>query len=73
MSEEKQEVKEEKEEQLVRDYFSVGEMFTYFFRKKDPNRKSNINLRMMHGVNKFSIVAFIIGVTFFIIKRVFFT
>ena len=27
--------------------------------RKDPNRPSNINLRMMHGVNKLSIIIFL--------------
>ncbi|MEQ9287453.1 MAG: hypothetical protein RIG77_11120 [Cyclobacteriaceae bacterium] len=61
-----------KTESSIKDYFSIGEVFTYFFRKKDPNRKSNINLRMMHGVNKFSIIVFLLGMSFFIIKKIFF-
>lgn len=60
------------ERNSVKEYFSIGEVFTYFFRKKDPNRKSNFNLRMMHGINKFSIIVFLLGMTFFIIKKVFF-
>lgn len=55
-----------------KDYFSIGEVFTYFFRKKDPNRKTNFNLKMMHGINKFSIIVFLLGMTFFVIKKVFF-
>jgi hypothetical protein len=61
-----------KESNSLKDYFSLGEVFTYFFRKKDPNRKPDINLRMMHGVNKFSIIVFLLGMTYFIIKKVFF-
>jgi len=61
-----------KESNSFGDYFSLGEVFTYFFRKKDPNRKPDINLRMMHGVNKFSIIVFLLGMTYFIIKKVFF-
>ncbi len=56
----------------LKEYFSIGEVFTYFFRKKDPNKKTDINLRMMHGVNKFSIIVFLLGMTFFIIKKIFF-
>jgi len=49
-------------------YFGVKEVFTYFFRKKDPNRKSNYSLKAMHTVNKVSIVMFLLGVTYFLIK-----
>ena len=70
MNSEEQE-NQKSEQSSLGDYFSIGEVFTYFFRKKDPNQKSNINLRMMHGVNKFSIIVFLLGVIFFIIKKVF--
>lgn len=42
------------------DYFKVKEVFTYWFRKKDPNRPSNFNLKMMHGINKISMIMFLI-------------
>lgn len=56
--------------QSWRDYFALGEVWGYFFRKKDPNRPSNFNLRMMHGINKISILMFLAGVLFMIFKRV---
>ena len=43
------------------DYFKVGEVFGYFFRKKDPNRPTNTSIKMMHWSNKISIVMFLIG------------
>ena len=52
-----------------REFFSMGEVGGYFFRKKDPSRPSNINIRMMHGVNKISIVIFLLGVIYIVIKR----
>ncbi len=52
-----------------KDFFSLGEVGGYFFRKKDPNRPSNINIKMMHGVNKISIVIFLIGVIYLVLKR----
>jgi hypothetical protein len=52
-----------------KEFFSLGEVGGYFFRKKDPSRPSNINIRMMHGINKISIVVFILGVIFLIVKR----
>jgi hypothetical protein len=54
-----------------KDFFSLGEVGNYFFRKKDPNRPSNINIKMMHGVNKISIIIFLLAVLFLIIKRLF--
>ena len=51
-------------------FFSLGEVGGYFFRKKDPNRPSNINIRMMHGVNKISIVVFLAGVIYLVFKLV---
>ncbi len=55
----------------LREYFNLGPVFGYFFRKNDPNRKTNFNLRMMHGINKISILMFLIGIIFIIIKRLF--
>lgn len=51
-------------------FFSIGEVGGYFFRKKDPNRPSNFNIRMMHGINKISIIVFLLGVLFLVLKRV---
>lgn len=53
----------------VKEYFRLGEVFGYFFRKKDPTRPTNFNLRMMHGINKISIIMFLIGIVFIIIKK----
>ena len=52
-------------------YFQFGEVFGYFFRKKDKTRKSNINLRLMHGINKISILIFLAGIIYLIIKNIF--
>jgi hypothetical protein len=53
----------------IKDFFKMGEVGGYFFRKKDPSRPTNINIKMMHGINKISIVIFLLGVLFIIIKR----
>ncbi|GJM28996.1 MAG: hypothetical protein DHS20C17_16310 [Cyclobacteriaceae bacterium] len=62
---------EKKKKNSLKDYFQVGEAFGYFFRKKDPSRPSNFNIRMMHGINKISIIVFLLGVIFLIVKRLF--
>jgi hypothetical protein len=46
----------------LKEQFKLGEAFGYFvnvFKKRDPNKPTNINLRMMHGINKISIVMFL--------------
>ena len=60
------------EKNTLRDYLSLGEVFGYFFRKKDPNRHTNFSLKMMHGINKISILVFLLGMLFFISKKLFF-
>jgi hypothetical protein len=52
-----------------KEFFLLGEVGGYFFRKKDASRPSNINIRMMHGINKISIIVFLLGVIFLILKR----
>ncbi|HET9487518.1 MAG TPA: DUF6728 family protein [Chryseosolibacter sp.] len=52
-----------------RHFISLGEVGGYFFRRKDPSRPTNINIRMMHGINKISIVVFLLGVIYLILKR----
>ena len=45
----------------IKEYFKVSEVFTYFFRKKNPDNKPNMSLKMMHWSNKISIVMFLIA------------
>jgi hypothetical protein len=44
----------------LKQYFELGEVFGYFFRKKDPNRPSNFNIKTMHFINKLSMSIFLI-------------
>ncbi|MEQ8358670.1 MAG: hypothetical protein RH860_04225 [Cytophagales bacterium] len=55
----------------LKEYFGFKEVLFYFFRKKDPNRPSSFNLKMMHGINKISIIMFLVGIIFVIAKRFF--
>ncbi|MCW5911890.1 MAG: hypothetical protein KIT62_12490 [Cyclobacteriaceae bacterium] len=66
---EKQSTTEEKKKLSIREFFTLGEVGGYFFRRKDASRPSNINIRMMHGINKISIVVFLAGVLYLILKR----
>jgi hypothetical protein len=67
-STENQDASPEKKKGL-KEFFSLGEVGGYFFRKKDPSRPSDINIRMMHGINKISIVVFLLGVLYIIFRR----
>jgi hypothetical protein len=63
------------EKNQVKEFFKLGEVGNYFirvFRKPDPNAPNNINLRMMHGINKISILIFLFAVIFWSVKRLFF-
>ena len=48
---------------------ALGEVGGYFFRKKDPSRPSDINIRMMHGINKISIIVFLLGIIYIVLKK----
>ena len=62
---------EPKEKPSVKKYFQLGEVAGYFFRKKDPNRPTNFNIKVMHGINRISIIIFLAAVIFLILKRFF--
>jgi hypothetical protein len=64
-------MKKRSEQSEWKDYFQLGEVFRYFFRKKDPARKTNFNLRVMHGINKLSIIMFLIAVIILILRHIF--
>lgn len=36
----------------------------YFFRKKDPNRPQNFNLKVMHIINTIAIIMFLAGIVY---------
>jgi len=54
----------------LKEFFSLGEFWGYFFRKKDPSRPSNFNLRAMHGINKLSIAIFLIAVIYLVLRKI---
>ncbi|HMQ01297.1 MAG TPA: hypothetical protein PKC24_16060, partial [Cyclobacteriaceae bacterium] len=52
----------------VKEFFGLGPVFGYFFRKNDPGRPNNINIRMMHGINKISILIFLAALVVMIVR-----
>lgn len=71
MSEEKKNTEENERVKLTtKEAFDFGPLLGYFFRKKDPNRPTNFNLKMMHGVNKISILMFLVALTVIIARAI---
>jgi hypothetical protein len=60
-----------KEKNSMKEFFGLGEVAGYFFRKKDASRPSNFNIRSMHVINKISITIFLLGVLYLILKNFF--
>lgn len=61
----------EKDKNWLKEFFSLGEVGGYFFRRKDPNRPKNFNLKAMHVINKIAILMFLVCLII-ILKRYFF-
>ncbi len=59
-----------KKQNKISYYFDFSEVLTYFFRKNDPNKKTNFSLNAMHTVNKLSILIFIIAVLVIVFRRI---
>lgn len=65
------EQKEASEEKLTaRQFFNLSDLWHYFFRKKDEQPQGDFSLKTMHFINKFSIVVFLCGIIYLIIKNV---
>lgn len=54
-------------------YFQLGDVFGYFvrvFRKPDPNAPQSFNLKMMHGINRISIIMFLFCLIVMIVRAI---
>lgn len=69
--EKNKEYNQNEDKNSLKEYFQLGEVAGYFFRKKDPNRPSNFSIKSMHVINKISMSVFLIGIIYLIIKRLF--
>lgn len=48
-----------------------NQVLTYLYiRKRDPNDPRNIDLTMMHGMNRISLFMFLIGIIVMIVKLI---
>lgn len=52
-----------------KDYFNFTDVINYYFRKKDPERKTNFNLKVMHGINRIAIIMFLIALIVLIFRH----
>lgn len=60
-----------KKKNWVKEFFSLGEVGGYFFRRKDASRPGNFSIRAMHIINKIAILMFLVCLII-ILKRYFF-
>ena len=63
-------MKDQKEKKTEKNYFDFSEVLNYYFRKKDSSRKKNINIKMMHGINKIAIIMFLFAFLIWVIRRI---
>ena len=62
---------EKNEKGGLKEFFQLGEVFSYFFRKKDKDNKADFSLRSMHFVNKFSMTVFLLAMLYLLFKQLF--
>ena len=58
----------------LKEQFKLGEAFGYFFRifrKEDPSKPTNFNIKTMHVINKISIMMFLMCVCVMIYRAFF--
>lgn len=58
-----------KEKLSTKEFFALGEVWRYFFRGKNAAKPANVNVRIMHGINKFSILVFLGAVIYILLKK----
>ena len=69
MTDDNKEKSDQKKKLTFREFFSLGEVGAYFFRKKSNDQPRNINLKLMHGINKLALFIFLISVVYFLLKK----
>lgn len=63
--------KKENSEKKEQGFFDLSEIGKYYFRKKNSGEKKDLNLRMMHTINKIALFMFLAAIVYLVIKRVF--
>jgi len=49
----------------------IGNYFLRIFGKKDPSKPKSFNLSVMHGINRISLIIFILAVLYLIGRKIF--
>ncbi len=62
--------KEDNKKNEVGYFFNFKEVLFYYFRKKDPSRKPDLNLKMMHGINKIAIIMFLVALVVIVVRLI---
>ncbi|MDH5366415.1 MAG: hypothetical protein OEW67_05470 [Cyclobacteriaceae bacterium] len=58
------------EKDKVKEFFNLKDVFGYFFRKKrNEEGKKDINLKMMHVINRIAIIVFFLALLIWMFKR----
>jgi hypothetical protein len=52
-----------------KNYFDFGDVLRYYFRDKREGIKKNFNLKIMHGINRLSILMFVAAIIYLVLKR----
>jgi len=60
----------EEEKDKKTNYFDFTEVLAYFFRKKDPDRPKDFNIKAMHIINRIAILMFLIAVIVMIVRAI---
>ncbi|WP_035756057.1 DUF6728 family protein [Hugenholtzia roseola] len=55
----------------VREYFTLMPVFSYLFRVFGKQNSKNFNIKMMHGINRISILMFLFALLVWTAKRLF--
>jgi hypothetical protein len=58
----------QKKKYSLKEFFDFREVFEYYFRGGKKRGKPDFNLRIMHGINKISIILFIIAIILLTIR-----
>ncbi|MGD9327354.1 MAG: hypothetical protein PVH48_00230 [Cyclobacteriaceae bacterium] len=59
----------QKGKNTIREIFDFREVFSYYFRRKEKGKKPDINLRIMHWINRISIIIFILAVIILVMRN----
>lgn len=63
-----EETEKPKPKLTIKEFFSLGDVGRYFFRSREANKPANVNVKIMHGINRLAIVIFLAGVLYIVFR-----